>query len=258
MRKVSSSDGTEITYSQAGSGPALLIVHGSGSSGYAWPANDLLKEHFTLFIMDRRGYGESGDHPEYQLEKEFDDICAVAKAINEPLFLIGHSFGALCTLEAALLADNIQKLVLYEPAMPYGDVSVYPPGLLDEMQDLMIAGKEEDAYLRLVRYFEIPEARIEEAMTLPDWPKRVTTVGKSIREGYAEDNYRFDPSRFQNMNIPTMLFVGSESPANLVEPSRVIDAGLPDSRIVVLEEQHHTAMYDAPDLFVHKLVEFFE
>jgi hypothetical protein len=33
------------------------------------------------------------------------------------VFVLGHSLGALCALEAALLTDKISKLVLYEPPL---------------------------------------------------------------------------------------------------------------------------------------------
>lgn len=53
-----------------------------------------LNEHLTGYAMDRRGRGASGDAPEYALEHEFEDVVAIVESIDEPVTLLGHSFGA--------------------------------------------------------------------------------------------------------------------------------------------------------------------
>jgi pimeloyl-ACP methyl ester carboxylesterase len=46
-------------------------------------------------------------------------VVAVILAVAEPVFLLGHSYGAHCALLAAQLApDWIRRLVLYEPPWP--------------------------------------------------------------------------------------------------------------------------------------------
>ncbi len=86
-----------------------------------------LENHFTVIVIDRRGRGSSGDGPIYAIEREYEDIVAVAEAFDEPVHLLGHSFGGLLTLEAALLTRNIRKLILYG-SVPTPD----QPGLSDE------------------------------------------------------------------------------------------------------------------------------
>ena len=47
------------------------------------------------------------------------DVAAVIRAIGEPVFLLGHSYGAQIALAAAAaLPDRVRKLVLYEPPWP--------------------------------------------------------------------------------------------------------------------------------------------
>jgi len=38
----------------------------------------------------------------------------VVDRIGQPVHTLGHSYGALCALEAARLTPNLAKLVLYE------------------------------------------------------------------------------------------------------------------------------------------------
>jgi len=94
-----------------------------------------LEERFTVYAVDRRGRGESGDSDEYAIEREFEDVVSVVDSIREPVNLLGHSYGALCSLEAALLTSNIRKLVLYEPPIPVG-VEIFSPSIIDKLQEI--------------------------------------------------------------------------------------------------------------------------
>jgi pimeloyl-ACP methyl ester carboxylesterase len=116
MEKVTSPDGTRIAYYRSGAGAPLILVPGTGAANpVAWTAVlPALEAHFSVYAVDRRGHGESGDSPTYAIEREFEDIAAVVDSIGGPVNLLGHSFGGLCALEAALLTPNLRKLVLYE------------------------------------------------------------------------------------------------------------------------------------------------
>lgn len=97
---ITSSDGTLIAYERIGAGPPLVLVPAAGAANpTAWAAVIAeLKEHFTLYAVDRRGHGKSGDGHIYAIKREFEDIAAVIDAIEEPANLFGHSFGGhLCT-----------------------------------------------------------------------------------------------------------------------------------------------------------------
>jgi pimeloyl-ACP methyl ester carboxylesterase len=88
MKKITSNDGTPIARYARGTGPALLLIHGSLSEHTRWqPVLSLLGERFTVYTMDRRGRGQSGDGPGYTIQCEFDDIAAVARSIGEPVHL---------------------------------------------------------------------------------------------------------------------------------------------------------------------------
>ncbi|WP_255681434.1 alpha/beta fold hydrolase [Natrinema sp. SYSU A 869] len=50
-------------------------------------------DHYTVYAVERRGRGESGDAAEYKLEREAEDVVAVVEAIDERVTLLGHSGG---------------------------------------------------------------------------------------------------------------------------------------------------------------------
>ena len=117
MEKIRSRDGTVIVYERSGTGPPLVLVHGALATHERWDnISKMLAQRFTVYSIDRRGRGESGDTEPYALEHEFEDIAAVVDAIGQGVSKLGHSHGALCSLEAALLTPNIRSVIAYEPA----------------------------------------------------------------------------------------------------------------------------------------------
>jgi pimeloyl-ACP methyl ester carboxylesterase len=62
MEKIISPDGTSIAYCRTGVGPPLVLVHGTTASHTRWdPILATLEAQFTVYAVDRRGRGESGD-----------------------------------------------------------------------------------------------------------------------------------------------------------------------------------------------------
>ena len=116
--KVVSQDGTPIAVWRSGEGPPLVLIHGAAADHNRWaPVLPALEERFTVFAIDRRGRGRSGDASDYALEREYEDVVAVVEAAGEGVDVLGPSYGGICALEAALLSDRIRELVRYEPPM---------------------------------------------------------------------------------------------------------------------------------------------
>src|SRR5262245_24884155 len=95
LERVASADGTTIAYDRLGAGPpVILICGGSTDRGSNAGLAALLAADFTVFNFDRRGRGDSGDTLPYAVEREIEDIAAVADAAGGPAGLYGTSSGA--------------------------------------------------------------------------------------------------------------------------------------------------------------------
>lgn len=112
------------------------------------------------------------------------------------MHLLGHSFGALCCLEAALRTQNLAKLVLYEPVIA-------------------------------VEGYILPTEVVG-----PSWQARLAAAHTVPRE-LADMEYALDAARFQEMRAPTVLLSGSESPPFLKTATKIVETALPVSQIVV-------------------------
>lgn len=261
METVTSPDGTPIAFERTGSGPPLVLVAGGGANDHTrWEAGGVRPAfggHCTVYAIDGRGLGESGDADEYDLEREFEDVAAVVQSIDEPAVLLGHSSGALISLEAALRTDNLRKLILYEPPIQVGGHDLGNDEAVAEMEALLGEGQHEEVLTLFLREIaNIPPDEIDELREAPNWQRRVEgayTIPRAI-QGVSE--YEFDTARFTGLSTPTLLLEGSESPPFLHAAIEALGDALQNSRVVTFEGHGHVAMLTATEQFIDEVLAF--
>jgi pimeloyl-ACP methyl ester carboxylesterase len=263
MDSVRSEDGTPIRYFRRGHGPAILLIHGTAADHSRWaPVIPALQRHFTVYAMDRRGRGGSGDGNAYRMKDEFADIAVVVAMIDGPVDVVGHSYGGICAMESVFRGASIRRLVLYEPPVAVlqggaGGGSSRAAEAIGNVRRLIGEGDREGA---LTYFYEqiarIPPRALTAMRALPDWSKQVRAVHTVLRELEAMARYELRPEQFQTWSIPTLLLLGGDSPPVYRAGIERMQAMLPGSSIGVLEGQGHIAMKTAPKLFAREIVEF--
>jgi pimeloyl-ACP methyl ester carboxylesterase len=252
---VVSKDGTAIAVECAGTGPSLLIVHGGIGDHTRWkPLFPFLAADFRVCAMDRRGHGASGDSPEYSLQKESEDVAAVVDSLPGPVFLMGHSYGAVCALEAAFITHKISKLVLYEPPVQERNHSA----VASKMESLTRAREREQALtVFLQEVVMISPAEIEAMKSRPSWANLATGIELQIRQLRALDAYLFDSKKISSLEIPTLLLTGSKTASpDLKRAIEALMATMPNRRLIVFEGQEHNAMDTIPQRFAEAVSKF--
>lgn len=102
-------------------------------------------------------------------------------AIGQPVNLLGHSFGAFCALEAALLTENINKLILYEPQLP--GVKLMSPDVANKIQQLLdVDGRGAALSIYMLEVGRLTLDELEILHSLPDWSGRVAAAHTVLRE----------------------------------------------------------------------------
>ncbi len=258
MEFARSKDGTLIAYSVSGRGAPLVLVHGTGDSHFRWASvSAALGESFRLHTMDRRGRGQSGDSPCYELEREFEDVLAVIEAAGAPVYLLGHSFGGICALEAAARTDRVKKMILYEPPITVVGEEMYDSKFLARVEELLSMGDLQGIWVSFLKeVIRMSDGEIERSKASPSWKARVAISGVLPREARERSTYRFDPARFAGFRVPTLLLTGSESPPPLRAAVGMLHENLHYSRVAVLDGQRHSAMSGAPDAFLREVLGF--
>lgn len=261
-RVVASGDGTPIAVFSSGDGPPLVLVHGASADHTTFRVvGPRLAERFTIHAIDRRGRGTSGDTAPYAIEREFEDVAAVAEAIareaGRPVDVFGHSYGGRCTLGAALLTDDIRRVVSYEgaptpPGERYGDTEV-----LDELHRLADRG-DNDALLATFMTRVVGMAAADLASYRADrvWPARVAAAPTIVRELAAEAGAVGGIDALGAVRQPVLQLLGGESRREFGVATRALDAQLADGRIVVIPGAQHAAHHTHPDAVVAAVTSF--
>lgn len=255
-RYVVSSDGTRIAYWSNGSGPPMLLVHGSMSDHRRWRITEHLAPHRSVHAMDRRGRGGSGDGPAWSPDLEVEDVAAVIDALAEdasaPVDVLGHSLGGYLALRAAARTTNVRRLVLYEPAIIE---TPQPEELIARMQGAADAGRHEDVVEMMIReVLHMPEEQFEALRQLPSWPSRVATAPTLPREESVRMVVEVD--EMAAIKAPTLLIRGGDSPEFLQQAVRTVADGVPDLRVVTLEGHQHVADQIDPEMFAGVVLDF--
>jgi pimeloyl-ACP methyl ester carboxylesterase len=255
-----SKDGTPIGYVRMGKGPALVIVHGSLYTGDSWlPVASLLSDRFTCCLIDRRGRARSGDAPAYAIEREYEDVEGALGIFGEGVSLLGHSFGAVCALGAALRAP-VARLVLYEPPLSVG--GPVAGGDLRAYRDAIAAG-DPDAALEIgyTRFAAIPEAQVRQMRTSSrastEWAQARALAWTWAREAAEIDKLGPGLERYRAIQSPTLLLLGQKSaPRPLRDTTEALRMTLPHARLSELQGQGHLAHLRKPDLVADRVREF--
>ena len=113
--------GVELAWSERGSGPAVLFVHETATTGAEWePVADTVAGRARAILYDRRGWGESGAPEDYgrtTAEEQSEDAAALLESLDaRPAVVCGAGAGAAVALDLMLrLPESVSGAVLVEP-----------------------------------------------------------------------------------------------------------------------------------------------
>lgn len=243
---VESADGISIGYRKLGSGTPIVLVHGSISTGEQWMAvaEQLAQDH-TVYVMDRRGRGLSADAGDYSLSTESDDIKAVLGVAGEGSALLGHSYGAICALEAVRTGASISSLVLYEPPLPL-DAPTAGAALGDYAAAVDAGDGDKAMRIAAEHFLRIPPEATEALAASPLWAGMVELSPTWTRELAEIDKTDALIQEYIKVGVPTLLLVGEASPAHLVGASRHLAQKLVNVAENVFPGQNHFAHVTDP------------
>jgi pimeloyl-ACP methyl ester carboxylesterase len=244
---VTAPDGARLACDVAGQGPPLVMVHGAGSARWSFDlVRPHLESHFTVWALDRRGRGDSGDGDMYSLEREFEDVEAVVREAGADAYLFGHSYGGLVSAGAAVRLGRLPRLVLYEP--PMGGV-LADEGWIERYEAHLAAG-ERDAAVRLFMHDVggYSHEELDEMEGTRFWQLRLEVAPTAPRELRAERDFTLDRLGLRGLAVPCLLLVGSESPDWARRSTEAFATAIEGAEVHTLEGEGHGAAIGAPEL----------
>lgn len=108
-----------VDFDDAGVGPTVLFVPGSFSTPAAWhPIRKRLPSKYRFVATSLCGYGattETRSIDDLDIVHEVRVVEAVARHVDTPVHLVGHSFGGTVSLAAALAGQiDVRSIAVFE------------------------------------------------------------------------------------------------------------------------------------------------
>jgi pimeloyl-ACP methyl ester carboxylesterase len=256
MEQVTSADGTDIAIDRTGSGPPVILVCGGSVDRMSLAGvAELLAPHFTVLNYDRRGRGDSGDTLPYAVQREVEDIDAVAGAAGGSAFLFGSSSGAALAMEAAIALDGIRKLAMWEPPfLPEG--APHPPAdTAQTFTDLVEAGRRGDAVeFFMAKVVGLPPEFVQGARQAPFWAQTEALAHTLAYDATVMGDYSIPAEKAASVKVPTIVIAGGADFPWMPETAQTLAAAMPNGETRRLEGQGHDV---DPAVLAPVLIEFF-
>jgi pimeloyl-ACP methyl ester carboxylesterase len=238
-----------VAYTDAGQGPPVLLVHGSAASRRFWRALvERLAPRYRVIAPDLPGYGETAWHAGARTT-DLDVVSAFARAVGEPLHLVGHSYGGALALRAARdLGSRLASLALIEPAAF---------DLLDEAAraeveavagrhlELVADGELEACAAHFMGYWIGADAWA--AMPAETRTRIVQTMPKIAAEFRTLFRHPEALRTYRRLRVPTLLVRGTRTTLTAHQVVARLAATLPQCDLVAIEGAGHMAPLTHPD-----------
>jgi pimeloyl-ACP methyl ester carboxylesterase len=227
---------------KAGHGPAILCLHSSTSSSKQWTAlTELLSHSNEIVAPDLYGYGDSPAWDfsrSLSLSDELELLRPTLDSICGPFHLIGHSYGAAVAL--TLAHDNptrIRSLTLYEPVLfnllfegsDASDTVAEVRTVRDDVIRFVNRGALHNAGRRFVDYWSGDGVWDK----FEDWQRDSVAkrMPKVVADFDAVCGHTTPLTSYRELDIPTLLLYGIESPESTRRIVDVLSHTLPKAEV---------------------------
>ncbi|TWD82633.1 alpha-beta hydrolase superfamily lysophospholipase [Kribbella amoyensis] len=255
MDKVISADGTPIAYETFGSGPGLVLVAGALTTrGYYVPLATALSSAFTVVTYDRRGRGDSGDNPRYEVEREVEDLAAVRRATGAE-YGYADSSGVMVLLRAVAAGVPFGKLTIMEPPFRVEGAPPAPDRYLERLREFVAAGNPGGAAeLFMVEAVGQPQELVDGFKQSPMWPG-IEAIGHTlVYDAEQLGDSAVPVELLSGITVETLALHSTGSPEWLQRAVRLAAGALPKAEVRELEGEFHQV---PPEVLAPALTEFY-
>jgi alpha-beta hydrolase superfamily lysophospholipase len=208
---VTSGDGTPIAFQRWGAGRPIILVGGAlNDRGTFEPLARRLAARFTAYTYDRRGRGGSGDTPPDAVDREVEDLAALARVAGAPAYVLGVSSGAVLAAEAVARGVPAAGLVLIKPPFIVDDTrSPMPADLTAQLDQLVAAGRRGDAVeLFLITAVQMPAEVLAPLRAAPLWQEFEAAAGTLAYDLAVMSDFSLPPHWTTALTLPTLVIAG--------------------------------------------------
>ncbi|WP_330256943.1 alpha/beta fold hydrolase [Nocardia sp. NBC_00565] len=261
-------DTCEIFFSETGSGPAVLLLHGGGpgATGLSNYSRNIeaLAQRFRVIVPDMPGYGKSSKDVD-----QSDPFGYLGRAIGglldelglDSAHLVGNSYGGAAALRLAMdRPEKVGRMILIGPG-GIGSTRALPTDGLQALLDYYPgSGPSREKITRFIRDYlvfdgaAVPDELIEqrfqasidpEVMANP--PLRRPSGRLALRTLWRMDFTR--DSRLSEVSHPALVIWGVDDKVNRPAGGRALAETMPNCDLYLAANTGHWVQWERAELF---------
>lgn len=260
-------DGARLHVETAGTGPALVLLHGFTGSAESWRGHtEVFAARYTTVVPDLLGHGASEAPPDprrYAVAHAVEDVIGIMDRLAiRRAALLGYSMGGRVALATAIAAPERVVALVLESASP--GLRGHEARLARAARDAALADAiERDGLPAFVDRWEreaifatqenLP-GEVREALRAQRLQQDPTGLANSLRgfgQGVMPPLHDFLPG----VAAPTLIVAGALDP-RYVEIGEAMRDAMPRARLVVVPRAGHAVHLEQPEAFRHVVLEF--
>ena len=255
-------DGLSIHYDQRGEGPDIVLLHGIGGNTKLWRYQlEGLSGGFRVTAWDAPGYGgsEDPDANDWTMAGYAERLAGFLDALGiERAHILGQSWGGVLAQEFyRSYPERFISLVLSDT---YAGGGAQPAGEQDSALQARLRA------LDTMTPAEMARQRVH-ALLMPDAPQELVAEVESVLAEIHPAGYRMAAIALANANtldvqpaiaVPTLITAGDSDAIVPPERAREMQATIPESQLVVIENAGHLPCVERPEIYNDAIREFLD
>ena len=239
--------GVTLHYDRAGSGPAVLLIHGWNCNRTFWSRQvQALRDHHTVVTVDLRGHGTSSrPRTGYGIGVMADDLAQLVRALGvSSVAVVGWSMGGMVAQELAKrLGDKARALVL---------VCTTAGGLGDDAERVAAVKKTiADDYRAYARVFAASFFKLGTEAPSYAWAAEQTQkAAPAVAQACLDSIVGFDQRKtLAKVKTPTTILHGRHDTLIPFSHGEVLAKGIKGAKLVPFDQSGHAPFLEEPDAF---------
>lgn len=254
--------GREIAWSRAGTGPPVVLLHGTPFSARVWSSYvEELSSCYTVYTWDLPGYGESSKHSDHPVN--FGVHAQAFTALMEHWgvvrpHVVAHDFGGGVALRAHLVEQlSFSSLLLVDAVAippsgsPFFRFVARQPEVLGELP-AYIHEAVLRAYIRSASHRGISAETLDQLVAPWTGETGQPAFYRQIA-GYDETFLAENEDKIGDLRIPVRVLWGTQDAWLSVEAGRRLHSLIPNAQWRQVEDTGHLLQFDAPVALSHEI-----
>ncbi len=253
-------DASPISWRETGEGQVVVFLHGLGGSRLAWePQLRSLGDRWRCVAWDMPGYGSSDPIEPLTFPAIADALVGLIDRLGaNRVDLVGLSFGGMHALHAALRhPDRIRRLVLADTSAAFGADGTSRDDWIASRLSALDGGRTPADFGR-----SVISAISAPGFSGPDFEAAAVAFERIGVEAFRAA-VRCLPDhdvgdQLAHIVAPTLVIVGEHDTETPPAYARALAEGIPNARLVELENCGHVSPSEAPMEFNREVRLFLE